>query len=317
MRSVLAVLLCVACTPPVTEPDPLVPPATYEPAWVMDVDGVFFPRTTATLHDELLPPPNGTAATLHAYVEAPGTTMLALADAADLPVLAALRAQLPAGAADQLGAWFDAAMNANVLGQLGVYAIAEALELVPHQILVESELVVDGRRLTHRPLAIYFEPDTLEDRVEIATLAAAITEQQTTATITPTSSGGHLELAHRGVDLPLGELRWRNLDRDGDLRTNLVALASCPIAAANVAGACGGACTAQLCERGVELVIEWTRREQGALRLRLAAGSVVPIDRDADEVADELFGTWTATLATGDAAAGVHATFVARRSLVH
>lgn len=325
MRIALACLVLGACTTPPSEPDPLVPPAVPLPVWTMATDGVFFPWTELTLHGQLLPDANGTAPTLRAYAEAPGTTLLALADAAELPVLATLRAQLPPAAAAQLDRWFDEAIGMNVLGRLAILGIAETLELTPYRVVVESELAIDGRIVTHRPTAIYFEPDTLEERHAIAIDADAIAQLQTTATITPTPHGGRLDLAPRGFDVPLGELRWRNLDDRSDLRATIGGLTGCPLVAATVAGACGATCLGQLdelatlCERGLDLVLAQTHQEQAAIRLRLAGGVITPLDRDGDEIADELAGRWTAELdpGAGGDPTPVTATFSARRSLVH
>jgi hypothetical protein len=287
-----------ACVPP-PEPelDPLDPYGDREPApepSLANADGTYYVQTRVTVDD------NAHDTTLRAYIDAPGATLIAAADAAHVQALATLEATLPAGVSAQLPAWFDEAVHGNAIGFLGVYAIAASLEALPNEALVESELVIDGDQVSHSLRAIYFDLDPLGDRFELGGVEGEIVDAETTATFAPSTWGGEIELAPHELVVAYGDYSYQLADqRTKTLRSSLGGLTMCPLVAISVANKCSGSCAlyvpllTELCERGLDAMLAETRAQLGELRLQFTGGRVAIVDSDHDGTANNLIGDWT------------------------
>jgi hypothetical protein len=298
VRLLAAVLVMSACVPPpAPELDPLNPYGDSEPTpepWLANADGTYYVQTRVTVDD------NAHDTTLRAYIDAPGATLLAAADAADVEALATLEATLPAGVPAQLPAWFDEAVHDNAVGLLGVYAIAASLQALPNEALVESELVIDGDHVSHSLQAIYFDLDPLGDRFELGGVEGEIIDAETTATFTPGTWGGEIELAPHELVVAYGDYSYQLADqRTETLRSSLGGLTMCPLVAVAVANKCGGSCAldvpllTELCERGLDAMLAETRAQLGQLQLQFTGARIAIVDADHDGSANSLLGDWT------------------------
>lgn len=300
MRLLAAVLVVSACTqPPEIELDPLNPYGDQEPPpepWLSSASGTYYVQTQVDVDD------NAHATTLRQYIDTPGATLIAAADAAQVPALATLYATLPSGAFAQLPAWFDEAVRGNAVGFLGVYAIAASLQALPNEALIESTLVIDGDHVTQTLGAIYFDVTALDDRFELGGVDGEIIEAETTATFSPSTWGGDMELAANELVVAYGEYSYQLVEkRDAPMtvRGSIGSLTMCPLVAVAVANKCSGSCAVyvplltELCEGGLDAMLAETRAQLGALELRFKGGHAALVDDDHDGIANSLTGQWS------------------------
>jgi len=298
-------------SPPV-EPAPVVPDVVVAPGG---------PHRVAT-HFELdlgalVPGPGRLTRTLRDYANAPGATMIAVADAANVAALAALRADLPEALEQQLGAWLDDSVTA--LSRLSVLSLQLGVDQALEEFELESELAFAGETMTHRLLAIDFTPAGLEQRFELAASGADVLE----ATAAITTAGYGLTIGRHTLAVRVGGFAWdavsANLAEVGGIRGTLGAATQCSAVALTVAARCaGGTCVGhvgeltELCERALDQIAARGRAEAAALRFvtLVLAGHAGMDDRNRDGVSEGFFGgAWAAELDAGAGAIMMTAPF--------
>jgi hypothetical protein len=286
MRLLTLALVSACTTTAASEPPPDMPEPTPVPApsapWLASVHGAFYTRTDLSITQD------APDTTLLAYSQAPGATLVAVAEDANLPVLATLP-----GSSTQLASWYDTALRGNAIGLATVYAVAEGLQELPPQAMIESTLAIEGSSVHHDVTAIYFDVTNISDRFALATGAV------TTATYTPDALGGTMTLAAHDIVIDLGDLAYQLADARTNhlLRQELGDLTQCQAVALSVAEQCGS-CTSsvaafdELCERGLDEILARTRAEIGTVKLHITGGSAALVDENRDASADHLQGSW-------------------------
>lgn len=295
--------------PPGPGPSPL-PGGTYEITSQIDL----------TAEGVLPEPAAQMVATLRDFSTQPAHTLLDLADEAGVPAVAELRAALPDALESRLEGWIDEEIAKLKINGFALTEVAGLMASFAETSLVhvglQSELVLGADSATHRLTTI----STFLGRVPLGSLPGEVVS----ASAAMTSSPSLLTLGDHQFGIAYGAYAWSEIEQTtaavfgAPLRATLGAAANCPALAAKVAakcllGVCIGhpAALTQLCERGLDEVVDRARAKVTAIRftaLRLASGSATP-----SEHADHLDGTWDAELDVGMGPRHAPATFSARR----
>jgi hypothetical protein len=282
--------------------------------WLEQADGTY--QTVTTVSVEADAPDT----TLRAYVDAPGSTLLAAAADADAPALALLEASLPPGVAAQLPGYLDEVLRSNGVALLTAWSLAEIVQRLPPSAQIEGELVLAGATARHVVHAISFaDAGAPARRFELGLRSDELTAIETTATATPSESGGYLALGPAQHAIAFGAYAYALAQEATTTppRELLGMVTGCPLVALAVAGRCAdGACAlqapliAEVCERGLDAVFAATRDELGAIVLTFGEASGSLRDDTDDHIADRFGGSWTVMPAgpLGDAQAWLSAT---------
>jgi hypothetical protein len=310
-----ALLFAVAaCT---TEHDPdLTPP--LDPPSVPDEHPVALQGPLA-VHDhlvlaldDLVADPQALTQYLHDYANAPGATMLAAADAAHVPALATLRAQLSPGLQTSLPGWFDESVTA--LSRLGVAGLETGVAHALKKFDLVGELRVDGGdadnpHVQHAVTSIDFTPMGYPQTFDLV----AGDDETLTAETDGSFSGSSLSMSEHTLVVDAGGYAWDAVDAQiadrGGIRGMLSDLTMCNLVALSVATKCNGnECVGHadliqaICEGAVNEIADGGREQAAALKLKLVlAGTVGVDDQNRDQIGDGLFaGTWNATVSVGE-----------------
>ncbi len=169
--------------------DPVDPPVQPAPVWLDQADGTYQTITTVSVEAD------APATTLRAYVDAPGSTLLAAAADADAPALALLEASLPPGVAALLPGYLDEVLRSNGVALLTAWSLAVVVQRLPTSAQLEGELVLDGETARHAVHAISFaDAGAPARRFELGLRGDEVTAIATAVTATPSGSGGYLVL---------------------------------------------------------------------------------------------------------------------------
>lgn len=305
------VLLLVASGCVIREPSEISPPVEpppFVPDPVVAPGGPYRVATHFELEVDALVPQSATLTeTLHAYGNAPGATMIAVADADGAAPLATLRADLPDALEQRLAGWIDESINP--LSRLAVLSIEWSVGNTFETFDLDSELAFEGNTATHRLIAVDFTPSGIEQRFEIVGSPDDVLE----ATATITTAGYGLTIGEHELAVGIGGLAWdavsANLVEMSGIRGTLGAATQCSIVALMVATKCdGGTCVGhvgelnQLCEQALDGIATRGRAEAAAFRFDTLGlkGTAGMDDSNRDGVGEGLFaGTWKVALDSG------------------
>jgi len=310
-------------TDPSDPTDPTDPPPPPEPV----ASGSYHLQSRIDITVEaLLPEPaEQLVVTLRDFSTAPAHTLITLADEAGVPAVSELRAALPDSLESRLEGWIDGEIAKLTLGgvpitQLAGEAAARA-ETALTEVALDSTLAIAGTTATHALTQLDFTPAGIDAQLPLAQLPADIV----TATATATSQHATLALGDHRFSLSYGDYVWRALDtactaaHGAGIRATLGAVINCPALATRIANKCVlGICVGhaaqltELCERGLDEVVEQARAKVTALRfdaLHFAAGTAT-VSTDASRLDA---GVWTAEINAGQGLRHVPATFTGQR----
>ena len=327
MRILIAYSLVAGCALPTTSDDgdgtlagtssaSVVATGTYQVHSIIDV----------TAEGVLPAPAEELVVTLRDFSVHPGHTLIDLADQAGVPAVSELRALLPDVLESRLDGWLDDEIAKVRIDGVPVTQLAGDAAAIAESTLtrfeLDSELVLDGARATHRLTALDFAPAGLDARLAF--------EVEISAGASATSRAGSLSIGDHRFGLAYGEYLWRATDAaiaqqfGNGIRAALGSAIDCPrlaqaIATRCVLGVCVGHASQldELCERGLDEVVGVAHDNVADLRfdvLHFAAGAARLADTSGDGVADALTGgVWTAEVNAGFGLRRVPATFTASR----
>lgn len=294
--------------------DPVDPPVQPAPVWLDQADGTYQTITTVSVEAD------APATTLRAYVDAPGSTLLAAAADADAPALALLEASLPPGVAALLPGYLDEVLRSNGVALLTAWSLAVVVQRLPTSAQLEGELVLDGETARHAVHAISFaDAGAPARRFELGLRGDEVTAIATAVTATPSGSGGYLVLGPEQHAIAYGAYAHAlALEATATPPRELLGMVTgCPLVALAVASKCADAACAlqapliaEVCERGLDAVFAATRDQLGAIVLTFGGASGSLRDDTDDQIAERFGGAWTVTSAgpLGDARAWLSAT---------
>ncbi|MEO8698430.1 MAG: hypothetical protein ABI867_00265 [Kofleriaceae bacterium] len=283
----------------------------------VSVDGTYrvYSQYDLTVEAVLPEPAYETVVALRDFSTDPGETLLDLAEAAGVPGVATLRDALPSVLESKLEGFIDDQIPGEVT-QLAA-DLAALGEIALTEFAIDSELVIDGDRATHRLTAI--ELSALDQTLALDALPASVTTQTATAEL----AGTRLTVGDHAYGLPFGEYAWRALETACEAqfgakpRALLGARVNCPAVAAAVATKCVlGQCIGHrteltaICERGLDEVVGIVQRKIEAIRfdaIHLGRGTATATGTRLDD------GVWTAEINAGQGLRHVPATFTAAR----
>lgn len=289
---------------------PLLPSGTYRVSNQIDLTA-----------EGLLPEPAAQmVATLRDFSLHPAHTLIDLADEAGVPAVAELRAALPDALESRLEGWLDeeiAKLKINGFSLTEVASLMSAFaESSLTQVVLNSELVLGAGSATHvlKTFPSFF------GNVPVGSLPGEVVSASAVMTASPSA----LTLGDHQFGIAYGTYVWSAVDLTtftvfgASLRATLGTAANCPALAAKIAdkcvlGVCVGhaAALTQLCERGLDEVVERARAKVTALRftaLHFASGSATPSND-----AKNLDGIWDAEIDVGMGLRHVPAKFSAKR----
>jgi hypothetical protein len=272
-------------------------------------------------------------ADLRAFAANPSHTLLAQAQAANMPALVELNAALSTTLKDRLEGWMNTEIDKVRLGTktMREYAteMAGISETALTQFTLRSSLTMSPLGVMHSLTEINFTPVALDIIVPIGGLKADTLTQRTSLTV---GEGGVLELGEQEFGLGFGSHAWQAINLAsttlfaGDLRDSLVTALACPTnAQAESAKSYGTSCVghvAQLqaiCEGASDAIVAKLRERIPAFKLdayRFVQGTARLVDDNLDGMADRIVdGTWDTEIDFGQGPRAAEATFTASVAL--
>jgi hypothetical protein len=309
-----------------------VPQPQPQPQPAIEADGTYqvSSQFDVTVEAVLPQPAYDLVITLRNFSVAPARTLLDLAEAAGVPVVAELRDALPSALESRLEGWIDDQLLAVTLNGEPITQVAAEIAAIGEtaltQFAVDSELVIAGDRATHRLTTLDFTPAGADVTIALGELPDEITSATTTAQ----HEGARLTIGDHTFGIPYGQYAWRAIESavaakfGAPTRELLGAAVNCPAVANAVASKCVlGVCVGhraeltELCERGLDEVVAVARRKIEAIRfdaIHLALGTATLVDANTDGQAERLEGgIWTAEIDATQGLRPVPATFTAQR----